>query len=168
MCACSCFSHARLSATPWTVARQAPLSMGFSTSILEGVVMPSSRGSSRPRNQTYISCVSCILYLRATGEAPKQRRGITKRKRPFCPHGPMLRTREMMSRACCTPEGNPPNTHGEFRPPAGPATQQLLEPPCSRTPKHLRMRCPGRRSLSHLTFWAGSLSGGAFLATAGC
>ena len=35
-CECTCarvlsrFSHARLSATPWTVARQAPLSMGFS------------------------------------------------------------------------------------------------------------------------------------------
>ena len=26
----SCFSHVRLSATPWTVAHQAPLSMGFS------------------------------------------------------------------------------------------------------------------------------------------
>ena len=25
----SCFSHIRLYATPWTVARQAPLSMGF-------------------------------------------------------------------------------------------------------------------------------------------
>ena len=35
------------------------------------------------------------------------------------------------------------------------------------TPEHLRMRCPGRRSLSHLTFQAGSLSGGAFLATGG-
>ena len=31
-CACmlSCFSHVRLFATPWTVACQAPLSMGFS------------------------------------------------------------------------------------------------------------------------------------------
>ena len=26
----SCFSHVRLFATPWTIAHQAPLSMGFS------------------------------------------------------------------------------------------------------------------------------------------
>ena len=30
MYVCWSFSHVRLSATPWTVARQAPLSMGFS------------------------------------------------------------------------------------------------------------------------------------------
>ena len=29
-CVLSCFSPVRLFATPWTVARQAPLSMGFS------------------------------------------------------------------------------------------------------------------------------------------
>ena len=29
-CMLSCFSHVRLFATPWTVACQAPLSMGFS------------------------------------------------------------------------------------------------------------------------------------------
>ena len=30
VCVLCCFSRVRLSATPWTVARQAPLSMGFS------------------------------------------------------------------------------------------------------------------------------------------
>ena len=30
VCMLSCFSHVRLFATPWTVAHQAPLSMGFS------------------------------------------------------------------------------------------------------------------------------------------
>ena len=30
VCMLSCFSHVRLFATPWTVALQAPLSMGFS------------------------------------------------------------------------------------------------------------------------------------------
>ena len=30
MCLPSCFSHVRLYATVWTIARQAPLSMGFS------------------------------------------------------------------------------------------------------------------------------------------
>ena len=32
----------------------------FQARILEWVAMPSSRGSSRPRDQTHISCVSCI------------------------------------------------------------------------------------------------------------
>ena len=37
--------------TPWTVAHQAPLSMGIlQARILEWVVMPSSRGSSQPRS----------------------------------------------------------------------------------------------------------------------
>ena len=50
----------RLCATPWTVACQAPLSMGiFQARILEWVAMPSSWGSSRPKDQTHISCVSC-------------------------------------------------------------------------------------------------------------
>ena len=42
------FSHVRLFATVWTVARQASSAYG----ILEWVTMPSSRGSSPPRDQT--------------------------------------------------------------------------------------------------------------------
>ena len=45
----SCLEHVcmlQLFATPWTVARQAPLSMGFQAGILEWVAMPSSRGPS--------------------------------------------------------------------------------------------------------------------------
>ena len=38
--------------------------------IPEWVAISFSRGSSWPRDQTCISCVSCILYLLATGEAP--------------------------------------------------------------------------------------------------
>ena len=38
MCVLSHFSHARLLATPWTAAHQAPLSMGFSRNI--GVQLP--------------------------------------------------------------------------------------------------------------------------------
>ena len=42
--------------TPWTVARQAPLSMGIlQARVLEWVVMPSSRGSFQPRDQTQVS-----------------------------------------------------------------------------------------------------------------
>ena len=45
-------SHVQLFATLWTVACQAPLSMGIPKArILEWVVMPSSRASSQPRDQ---------------------------------------------------------------------------------------------------------------------
>ena len=44
------------SATPWTVARQAPLSMGIlQARILEWGAMPSSRGSSQRRGRTQVS-----------------------------------------------------------------------------------------------------------------
>ena len=44
------FSVVSDSATPWTVAHKAPMSMGFlQVRILEWVAMPSSRGSSQPR-----------------------------------------------------------------------------------------------------------------------
>ena len=44
------------SATPWTVAFQAPLSIGFPRQeILEWVAISFSRGSSSPRDQTCIS-----------------------------------------------------------------------------------------------------------------
>ena len=47
------------SAALWTVACQAPLSMGIlQARILEWVVMPSFRGSSQPRNQTRVSCIA--------------------------------------------------------------------------------------------------------------
>ena len=46
---------------PWTVARQVPLSMEFSRQeSLEWVAISYSRGSSRPRDQKHISCVSSI------------------------------------------------------------------------------------------------------------
>ena len=59
-CMPSHFSHVQLCATPWTVAHHAPLSMGFQARILEWVAMPSSRGSSQPRDQTQVSYVPCI------------------------------------------------------------------------------------------------------------
>ena len=52
-------SHVRLFATSWTVACQAPLSMGILQSrILECVAMPSSRGSSQPKDQTQVSHIA--------------------------------------------------------------------------------------------------------------
>ena len=67
-------NHVWLFATLWTVAHQAPLSMGFSRQrIPEQVAISSSRGSSWPRDQTHISCFSGIgrkiLYHWATKEA---------------------------------------------------------------------------------------------------
>ena len=56
----SCFSCVWLFVTPWTVALQTPLSMGFFPArILEWVAVL-SRGSSLPRNRTHISYIYCI------------------------------------------------------------------------------------------------------------
>ena len=56
VCCVSLFSHVRLFGIPWTVAHQAPLSMGIlQARILEWVAYPSSRGSSQPRDRTQVS-----------------------------------------------------------------------------------------------------------------
>ena len=48
--------------TPWTVALQAPLSMGIlQARIPEWVAMPSSRGSSQPRDWTQFSHIASVL-----------------------------------------------------------------------------------------------------------
>ena len=57
-CVLSCV---QLFETPWIVACQALLSMGFSSkNTLEGVAIPSSKGSSWPMDQTWVSCVCWI------------------------------------------------------------------------------------------------------------
>ena len=49
-------SHVQLFATPWAVTHLAPLSMGIlQARILEWVAMPSSRGSSQPKDWTQVS-----------------------------------------------------------------------------------------------------------------
>ena len=63
LCACmlSRFRHVRLFVTPWTIACQAALSLGIlQAKVLEWVAMPSSRGSSWPRDWTCISYVSSL------------------------------------------------------------------------------------------------------------
>ena len=69
VCMCVCvYTHSalalrcvRLFATPWTVVFQAPLTVGILQSrILEWFAIPVSRVSSRPRDWTRISYVSCI------------------------------------------------------------------------------------------------------------
>ena len=82
-CACflSCFSRVQLFATLGTAACQAPLPMGLLLARMpEWVAVPSSRGSSRPRDGTHVSYMSSTemhtgaslvaqtvkLYLRST------------------------------------------------------------------------------------------------------
>ena len=49
----------RLFAAPWTIACQAPLSMGIlQVRILEWVAMPSSRGHSQPRDRAQASHIA--------------------------------------------------------------------------------------------------------------
>ena len=56
----SCLSGVRLYVMLWTVALKTPLSMGFSgQEYWSGLLCPASKGSSRPRNLTHVSCVSC-------------------------------------------------------------------------------------------------------------
>ena len=58
---CAVFSRVRVFSTPWTAACQAPLSMGFSRQeYWSGLPFPPPEESSRPKDLTCISCVSCI------------------------------------------------------------------------------------------------------------
>ena len=73
-CVLSPFSHVWFFVIPWTVALQAPLSMGFSRQEFGGVFVPSSRESSRPKDWTNVSYISCIgrqvFTISNTWEAP--------------------------------------------------------------------------------------------------
>ena len=55
-------SLVQLIATPWTIyiPPSSSAHMILQVRILEWIAMPSSRGSSQPRNQTCVSCNSCI------------------------------------------------------------------------------------------------------------
>ena len=60
----SCFSHVPLVVTPWTVAPQPSSVLGIlQVRILEWLAMPSSRGSSRPTDQTDLGLL-CLLPWR--------------------------------------------------------------------------------------------------------
>ena len=63
------------SATPWTVARQAPLS-GISQ---EWVAIPLSRGSSQPRDRTWVSCIADIFFTLWASREAHEYRGLTIR-----------------------------------------------------------------------------------------
>ena len=52
-------SRVRLFVTPWTEAHRAPLSLGFSRQeYWSGLAISFSRGTSRPRDQTQVSCIA--------------------------------------------------------------------------------------------------------------
>ena len=60
-CVLSCLSHVQPFVTPMDCSLSGPSVHGLlQARILEWVAMPSSRGSSRPRDQTHVSYVSCI------------------------------------------------------------------------------------------------------------
>ena len=71
VCAVLSWSVVSDSATSSTVPHQGPLSMGIlQARILEWVAMPSSRGSSQPRDRTRISCIAGGFFtVWATREA---------------------------------------------------------------------------------------------------
>ena len=76
-------SYVRLFTTLWTVAHQAPLSMEFPGKNTGVVAMPSSRGCSRPKDQTHISCTAGRFFTQwATWEAHGNNINI-----PKCPSG---------------------------------------------------------------------------------
>ena len=62
-CGLSRFSCVQLFETPWTVACQTPLSMEIlQARIVEWIAMPSSRGSSQPRDGTLVSRTAGRLF----------------------------------------------------------------------------------------------------------
>ena len=77
---CQLLGHVQLFATPWTIAHQAPLSMGFSRArILEWVAISFSRGGPQPqpRYHVLVSCTASRFFtIWATREAPN-RKGLS-------------------------------------------------------------------------------------------
>ena len=71
VCVYELLSRVWLFATPWTVAHQASLSMGFSRQrILEGIAVPFSRGTSQPKDRTLVSCIAGRFFtIWATGKS---------------------------------------------------------------------------------------------------
>ena len=60
VCTLSHFGHVQLFVTLWTVACQVPVFIHFPGKNTGWVAVPSSRGSSQPRDQTCVSYIFCI------------------------------------------------------------------------------------------------------------
>ena len=65
------FSHVQLFVTLWTIACQAPLSLGFSRQEYWSGLPFLSPGSSRPRDPTETSHIADSLLFELSGEAPR-------------------------------------------------------------------------------------------------
>ena len=133
------FSRVRLCATPWTVCSLPGSSVHkiLQARILEWVVMPSSRGPSRPRDQTSTSSVSWIAGGFFTVEPPGKSGSFSSELQSALEaSGHMV---GLLSYR--TPGGQvlgldfQPTTPGSTPPPApGPASWELRTPPQSRPP----------------------------------
>ena len=82
-------SHVYLFANLWTVAHQAPLTMGIAQArTLHWVAMPSSRGSSQSRDQTQVSRIAGRFFTSwATREAQQRLLVLTKYPQQICSVG---------------------------------------------------------------------------------
>ena len=68
------FSHVQLFVTPWAVARQAPLSMGFSRQeYWSGLPFPAPGDLPDPGIELVSPAPQVILYHRVIGEAPMRK-----------------------------------------------------------------------------------------------
>ena len=83
LCVCvSHFSCFRLFATPWTVSRQAPLSMEYSRQeYWSGLPFPST-GSSQPRDQTWVSHIAGSFFTVGDTREAQEVAGIGKNTTP--------------------------------------------------------------------------------------
>ena len=69
----SCFSHVQLFATPWTVARQAPLSMGFSRQeYWSGLPCPPPGDLPDPGDKTCVSCIAGSFFTASVNKSIHQ------------------------------------------------------------------------------------------------
>ena len=104
----------RLFATPWTVARQALLSMGIlQARKLEWVVISFSRGSSQPRDQTHISCISCIGRQILSHWLHLEAQGVRVKPLP-CRREAIIRTQRKRACALCQKMNHSITLEGEF------------------------------------------------------
>ena len=108
LCCADSLSHIWLFVTPWTVARQSPLSKRIlQARILERVAMPSSRGSSWPSDRTQVSHIAGRFFIVwATREVQEYWSGLP-----------------------CPPPGDRPDPGTESRSPASQAHSLPFEPP---------------------------------------
>ena len=71
-CVCELLSHVQLFATPWGVARQSLVYGILQARILGSVAISFSRGSSWPRDRTWVLCIAGGLFtIWATRETQK-------------------------------------------------------------------------------------------------